>query len=72
MNDERGGEDVDSVEEAYMRSNAISFYENDHSVSGFDSSTYSGDNFYGIFENEGENITKDSIFGSTLIKQIGK
>ena len=33
--------------------------ENDDSVREFDASTCSGDNFYDIFENEGEIITED-------------
>ena len=61
MNDNRGGEDVDSVEESEMRSNIGSVYKNYDSVSGFDASTCSGDNFYDIFENEEVIITEDSI-----------
>ena len=44
-----------------MRSSTDSVNDNDYLVSGFDSSTCSGDNVYDIFENEDEVITEDSI-----------
>ena len=40
--------------------------ENDYLVSGFDASTCSGENVYGIFENEEQMITDDlSVWVST-------
>ena len=56
-----------------MRSRTSTDYvnENDDTVSEFDASTCSGDNFYGIFENKEEIITEDSIFRSTLIRKFG-
>ena len=56
-----GGGDVDSVKEAYIRPSTDDLNNNDNLVSGFDSSTCSGDNVYDIFENEDEVITEDSI-----------
>ena len=43
-----------------MRSSTDSVNDNDYLVSGFDSSTCSGDNVYDIFENEDEIISEDS------------
>ena len=70
MNDDRGGEDVASVEEAEMISNTGSVYGNDDLVSGFDASTCSGDNIYNIFENEDVIITEDSIVWVNTNKTI--
>ena len=44
----------------------------DYYVREFDASTCSDENVYEIFENEDKIITEGSIFGSTLIKTIGK
>ena len=54
MIDERGGKDVDL----------------DYSVSEFDTSTCSGDNFYGIFENEEDIINEGSILWMNTNKNI--
>ena len=61
INDNFGGDCVASFEEVEMSSYIGSVYEDDDSVSGFDASTCSGDNFYNIIENEGKIITEDSI-----------
>ena len=70
INYERDDEDVASVEEAETMSNIVSLYKNNDSVSVFDASTCSGDNFYENFENEEEIITEDSIFWINTNKQI--
>ena len=46
MNDKIGGDDVVFVEESEMRLNTGSVNGYDDSVSGFDASTFSGDNIY--------------------------
>ena len=52
MNDERCVKDVASVEEAEMisRPSAYSLNYNDDSFGEFDASTFSGENFYDIFD----------------------
>ena len=72
VNDNIGGDDVDSVEEATMRSNKRSLYGYDDLVSGFDAPTCSYDNFYDIFENEDETITEDSIVWVNTNECFGK
>ena len=44
-----------------MRSSTYSINDNNDVVTGFDASIFPGDNFYDIFNNEDEIITKDSI-----------
>ena len=64
MNDERGGKDVDLVEELEISSRPSSEYlnEKDDSIGEFGAYTCSDDNFYDIFDNEEEIITEYSIF----------
>ena len=74
MNDEKGGKDVDSVEEAEMSSRpSLEYvYDNDYSVGEFDASTCAGDNvmiFMGISK---KSLLQIQFFGSTLIKQFWK
>ena len=56
INDNIGGDDVDSIEEAEIRSITDSVNDNDDLVSGFDAYTCLGDNVYEIFENKDEII----------------
>ena len=72
MNGEGSGEDVASVKETEMRSNKVSVNENGDSVSGFDSCTCSGDNFYEILKMRTKLLLKNQLFGSTLIQRIVK
>ena len=58
-NDNSGGDDVSLVEESEMRSSKDSVNDDDDLVNGFDASTCSGDNIYGIFDNEDKTITED-------------
>ena len=72
MNYERGGDDNNLFEEAESSSRPSSEYLNkkDDSVSEFNASTCSDDNFYDIFDNEEEIITGDSIVWVNTIKKI--
>ena len=70
--DNIGDGDVSSVGEAEMRSSTYSINDNNDVVTGFDASTFPGDNFYDIFNNEDEIITKDSIVWINTNKKIGK
>ena len=58
INDNFGGDNVDSVEEAEIRSSTYSVNDNDYLVSGFDTSTCSGEDVYDIFENKDKIITE--------------
>ena len=72
INDNIGRDDVASVEKSEMRSSTYFVNENDNLVCGFDASTCSGDNVYGIFENKEIIITEDlNVWGNTN-KTIGK
>ena len=63
-----GVDGVDSVEEAVMRSSTDYVNYNDDLVSGFNASTFSGDNVYDIFDNEEILSLRIRIFGSTLMR----
>ena len=69
--DNIGGGDVASVEEEEIRSSTDSVNDDDDLFSEFHVSTCSGENVYGIFENEDRIITEDSIVWVSTNKKIG-
>ena len=70
INDNFGGDNVDSVEEAEIRSSTYSVNDNDYLVSGFDTSTCSGEDVYDIFENKDKIITEYLNVWANTYKEV--